>query len=407
MIRLSRRAWLAAAGSLTMTTRWGAAFAAVPDQPMLPPAHQRLLEVHDGDGLERALSDAKPGDHLLLAPGRYDGTFVLSQSGAADRPIVVRAAMPGTAELLTSLVLRGNHAWAFGLVSHAAPGIDIDGGADHHVTGCRFTRCTGVLLRDGASRNQIGWNSFVDMTAPNEVANGVRLDLRRREIGKRTAFGNHIYRNYFATRPLEARSDAPAVYIGLMRIFDYPEVGSLVEHNYFDRLDFKSAIRLKSNGNLVRFNTVVGPGAGTGRDDVAMYSQRHGHFNRWEANWAENSRGFKAHGNDNVFAGNRISGRSAYFDLLAGSTRAKQEACNSTLWIGNEGPMRVGYEDYPFEPDQLATSNRIEGQRPSRDVIQVFDDFQTGTTILDTATRTVELARPLSRGDAGAEAVAG
>ena len=49
----------------------------------------RRVLVADADALRRALSGAKPGDVIALAPGTYRGNFVLTASGAATARVVL------------------------------------------------------------------------------------------------------------------------------------------------------------------------------------------------------------------------------------------------------------------------------------------------------------------------------
>jgi hypothetical protein len=50
---------------------------------------ETTVEVSTGKELEKALEDARPGDVIGLAPGRYEGEFVLAAKGEAKQPITV------------------------------------------------------------------------------------------------------------------------------------------------------------------------------------------------------------------------------------------------------------------------------------------------------------------------------
>jgi len=54
-----------------------------PDASLCPRA---TTTVSDADGLQAALDDAGPGTVITLEPGVYEGEFVISASGTADRP---------------------------------------------------------------------------------------------------------------------------------------------------------------------------------------------------------------------------------------------------------------------------------------------------------------------------------
>lgn len=74
----------------------------------------RRIEVADQASLATALADARPGDQLVLAAGRYDlGRIVVS--GTAEAPLVIRAARPLEAELVGNPALAGDHVRLHGL----------------------------------------------------------------------------------------------------------------------------------------------------------------------------------------------------------------------------------------------------------------------------------------------------
>lgn len=74
-----------------------------------------LIQVSNESQLKKALAEARPGDSIVVAPGKYQGRFILSKSGTETQPIVVEGA--GTATILdagdvnTGYVfhLQGNH----------------------------------------------------------------------------------------------------------------------------------------------------------------------------------------------------------------------------------------------------------------------------------------------------------
>lgn len=62
---------------------------------LIPPASAARVPVSDSAALARAARQAKPGDEILLAPGRYAPDVHLSNlRGAAGKPILLRAADP-------------------------------------------------------------------------------------------------------------------------------------------------------------------------------------------------------------------------------------------------------------------------------------------------------------------------
>ncbi|KQP20523.1 hypothetical protein [Pseudorhodoferax sp. Leaf267] len=72
------------------------------DVPSVAPT----VQVSTFEELQKAMQAARPGDVVELQPGRYAmrGRLSTANAGRADNPITVRAAMPGTAEILSTTV---------------------------------------------------------------------------------------------------------------------------------------------------------------------------------------------------------------------------------------------------------------------------------------------------------------
>jgi hypothetical protein len=57
--------------------------------PQLAGGAARSLTVTDADALTRALAQARPGDRITLAPGTYEGRFLITRAGTREQPITV------------------------------------------------------------------------------------------------------------------------------------------------------------------------------------------------------------------------------------------------------------------------------------------------------------------------------
>ena len=73
-------------GGTLMRTARATTRAVPPDAPESP----HVVDVESGDALASALAQAKPGDVITLAKGRYNGPFRLERSGTGANPIVVK-----------------------------------------------------------------------------------------------------------------------------------------------------------------------------------------------------------------------------------------------------------------------------------------------------------------------------
>ena len=119
----------------------------------------------------------------------------------------------------------------------------------------------------------------------------------------------------------------------------------LVEGNHFDNFLRKSAIRIKSIGNIVRHNSVR-----YDRQTVAgMIASRHGSDNLLAFNRMTRSTGIQIFENDNAAIGNELDGDGRIL-VMAGAgeiTRfgtRQQHRASDTLVDANRGALVVGFQ---------------------------------------------------------------
>jgi poly(beta-D-mannuronate) lyase len=392
------RAWAAEGG-------WGPLPLPSGEGARVPPP-RRTVEVDDGDGLAAALERARPGDHIVLADGEYaygQGFTVAGDGPPGEASVVIRAARPGGAVLRSPVLVEADGACLVGL-DFAAPDAVTLHGDRNAILRCRFRELTGVLLRRGASHNSIGWNSFRDLPyVRGEGKNAIRLDPRPRD--RRPMSGNHIYRNYFSTDFEERQAGGSVcVYVGLSKQLTkgMPPTATLIEHNLFDRIDYKSAVRIKTHGCVVRYNTAIGPGRRSGRRNMSQFAQRQGEGCRWHGNWAEATVGYRINAYGQELLGN-VATKGASIDLNCGSERNKT-ACSYSLFVANEGPCVVGNREFNEPVAELCESNWFEAHKPGPDAIKL-SEWQVDTRVSpDTARRGLPRAVRLGPDDVGADA---
>src|SRR3954465_4249749 len=65
------------------------------------PLFAASIDVNSLDELSRAIAEAKPGDTIVLADGRYTSTapVTIAKAGTAQQPIVIEAKTVGGAEI--------------------------------------------------------------------------------------------------------------------------------------------------------------------------------------------------------------------------------------------------------------------------------------------------------------------
>lgn len=128
-------------------------------------------EVATADELQSALEDARPGDVVALAPGRYEGEFTASVDGTADAPITVC----GTAE---SILDGGGVSKGYGFhldhvaywvlqgfaVQNAQKGVMADGTTNSVIRGLTVSGVgdEGIHLRAASTDNQVIGNTISD-----------------------------------------------------------------------------------------------------------------------------------------------------------------------------------------------------------------------------------------------------
>ena len=289
--------------------------------------------------MRTALGEARPGDHLVLADGTYDGPLTLAAGGKTGQPVVLRAARPLAARLLGRLKVEAGDAVIVGLALSAGCAV---AGDRTRVTSCRLDDTDGIALNVSGGRGvTIDHCAFTGCRA-----RGLSIDPN----GTAGAISEpHIHHNYFADFVgREGENSHEALQIGQFGGDALLTVGAVVEDNLFERVSIDSeTISVKSSGNIIRRNTFL--------DCKSRPTNRFGNNNRWHANWLENCRGMWIYGADHELAGNRVVGSRDGLCLMAGNTtpqeirlrkggakaRDMRPHCQDVTLIGNEADNLV------------------------------------------------------------------
>jgi hypothetical protein len=316
-----------------------------------PPAPPPGILVSDAANFALVLSSAKPGDRIVLADGVYAGDFTITQPGTPEQPIVIMAARTLGATITGHIRVRAPDVSLVGL--NVTLGIDLKGDR------ARASRCK----VDGSG-----------LEPPFELSGGTGVVVEFCEL---TNFGGRglqieddareprIYRNWVHGQ-YGSDSDAIAgIIAGTGKGTSATPIAAHILENRVEQMSARQAIELKSSGNRVEGNTVVGV---TKPADILV---RHGLDNVLVSNWVENGR-LLVGDTRTVAIRNRVSGSkfSPCIGVKAGTITGEQLRQGTSGYpisegarlIANEAKVELGwrYSDWNLMP--LATSLEAHNQ---------------------------------------------
>lgn len=300
-----------------------------------------LRSVSNCAALNTALSNANPGDVIILANGTYTCGAISARSGTASKPIVIRAANPRQAQFTSdTFTISGNYNVVANLTFDNS-GVNVTG-SYNRITGNKFQNSAGPLRAavtvDRGNRNRIDHNEVVDYGVGQR---GFRI--LPTTGGNNTAKNNVIDRNYLH-RSLGARQNgADAVQLGSNLNHTTEQLYTIVEYNLIEQWEIDAEIiSNKSSKNIIRLNT-VGNSNATG-------PIRHGSFVDVISNYFFGLQAVVIQGDDHRAIGNIVensdliirNGDTTQDDL---STGTGHPAARRTLVAGNtviNGEICVG-----------------------------------------------------------------
>jgi len=209
--------------------------------------------------LEKAVSQARPGDVVELAPGQYDENCTLSASGAAVAPITIRSQALGAADLRGAVSISANHMTFTGFRLSGKGTVRIKG------HGIRMSHCSMMNVRGGiwvrveaGSRNvEIDHCRFEDKEENSRRKSGCQL-LQLKVLNKDER--HHIHHNHFLNIPKGGSGNGfetvQVITQGNARDPAGGACNTLIEDNLFEACNGEAEIiSIKANGNMIRRNT--------------------------------------------------------------------------------------------------------------------------------------------------------
>jgi hypothetical protein len=247
--------------------------------------------------LAAALSDANPGDVIVLANGNYNCNQVSARNGTAARPIIIRASSARSAKFVNaSVTVNGNYTVLANLAFDNS-GVNVTGHYNR-ITSNKFHNNSGALgsavTVNAGSNNRIDHNEVVDYGTGHR---GFRIEPAT--TGNTTAKNNVMDRNYLH-RSLGPRvNGADGIQLGTYHAHSFQQLNTIIEYNLIEEWDIDGEmISNKSSKNTIRFNTFA--------NSLAHAPMRHGSFVDIISNFFYNVRGLVNYGDDNRIIGNTI-----------------------------------------------------------------------------------------------------
>lgn len=361
-----------------------------PDTAAEYPPPKREIRVSTANELEKALGDARPGDHIVLASGRYASRngFHALRPGAPEHPIVLRAEKTGHATLDDALHVRGTDWILWGI--HFVDVLTTTGAhrlvvrrctSDYRGTAGRW--CTVVAADVHFDRCEF-WGMSTRCIQSDPSVGGVRLKISR------------CYFHDWGFR--EPHADT-IIGFGISDNDTDVDSGGLVEYCLFrntSETDGRENLLMKSSGNVVRYCQF---------ENTRFVQIRHGNRNRIEGCRFRGERsGVQVFDTDNVVVGcafedgASLATMTGDIDGDAWKAGAKGHPSSRRTRITLcSGPVVVGRKNKTT--DQFpSVATRIEAHH-SRNPIRL--GFEKDTVIVDAPGETGVLPVRLGTADVG------
>lgn len=321
------------------------------------PTAGRTISVSTQTAFAAALSDAQPGDQIVLANGSYTGPGNFDRDGTADRPIVIRSAnLLGATLAANSLHPRGAHQIFHGL-RFTSPTMMVGNGREARHTKlwrCRFTgdgsSTTSIFVRTYNSKDLDV--AYCEWT--NHAGRGISI------IPEAGTLRATVRRCLFHNQPLARQNATEAIQLSFANrasLRTLTDSGIVIEQCRFHEWNNDDeVISIKTSGVLLRQLSIE---SCNGNVNV-----RNGRFNMLEAVWIRNGRGITLTDGGNKALGCRIENTTSYtnqaLDIRGGVVRAGEYPDAVSL-----GSMRNAAEDCVVAGCDIGTGIQVGGHRTS------------------------------------------
>ena len=326
-------------------------------------------KVSSAADLDRAASEAQPGDVLILTDGEWKNQDVRFRAkGMADNPITLRAQTPG------KVIFTGNSSIAIEGDDIILDGVYLDhpgGKEDGILIKGDHNRLTESAVIDGKFKffvHLFGSDNRVDHCyLAGKTTDEPTLQI---EVEEKRPNHDHIDHNDFGPRPELGHNGGETMRVG----YSFQSMFSsaaLVEQNLYDRCDGEiEIISSKSCDNIYRGNTFLNSGG--------MLTLRHGNRCVVENNFffgqhKKGSGGIRVIGEDHLIINNYIEGVSqgAFWvtsgipdSPLVGYFQAKRCVIAFNTVVDSKGPYidlsaGLGTSKRTLKPENITIANNL------------------------------------------------
>ena len=348
--------------------------------------------VSDKSALTKAITDAKPGDNIVMANGVWkDVQIKMTTSGTEGQPITLSAETPGEVHLQgqSNLQLGGDHIIINGLYfnnGHSPSRSVIEFAIDDKVANnCTVTNCVIENYNQKQRNHQDLWillkgrNNQVDhcyLAGKSNRGPTVRVDLE----GNQNINNYHkILNNHFGPRPPKGGPSAETIQIGNSYTSMCPSY-TLVANNLFDECNGEvEVISSKTNFNEFRNNVFY-------KSEGSLVT-RHGNYCTVDGNYFIGDESSSNEGGIRLIGTGHTVTNNYFYNLRGKEFRSPLAVMNGipksplnryiqvtdvivahNSWINCEAPLQFGVGSNVSQKDVLPASE-IRSARPIRTVV--------------------------------------